>query len=138
MCKAALCVLLGTLALQVVGQTHNDDDKLCWDKDKNKAVKTKDCDHGCCVDGDCGSKSECDTVHVVLIVVGVGAAVIFCVFLVVAFLWWRKMCCFEKKEPSPSEQAVLAYPCHPTPYANQYPQQGHPMVYGTPAPANQF
>eukprot|EP01064_Diplonema_japonicum_P013073 TRINITY_DN2043_c0_g1_i1.p1 TRINITY_DN2043_c0_g1~~TRINITY_DN2043_c0_g1_i1.p1 ORF type:complete len:165 (+),score=38.98 TRINITY_DN2043_c0_g1_i1:53-547(+) len=138
MSRLVMLPLLLSLVEQVVG--HHDDDGLCWDKSKSKAVKTGDCVHGCCVDNNCGSESECDAKHVIGIIIGVAAAVCCCIFIILAILWWRKEACFKNRD-QPSDQAptvgTVYNPNAPTnvypDQQQQYPQQ-YPQAYAQPPP----
>eukprot|EP01064_Diplonema_japonicum_P021941 TRINITY_DN31548_c0_g1_i1.p1 TRINITY_DN31548_c0_g1~~TRINITY_DN31548_c0_g1_i1.p1 ORF type:complete len:174 (+),score=47.23 TRINITY_DN31548_c0_g1_i1:35-523(+) len=135
MCKMvmATAIVLCLLAVQADGRIvgHDDDDNgLCLFN--GKPVRTSNCTHGCCVDNKCGSERDCDTRHIVAIVVGVLAGVVCLVFVVLAVLWWQKTACFKNRD-QPSDQAPTpGYPVDHEAPATGYPvdpQAQYPQAY---------
>eukprot|EP01064_Diplonema_japonicum_P007716 TRINITY_DN1534_c0_g1_i1.p1 TRINITY_DN1534_c0_g1~~TRINITY_DN1534_c0_g1_i1.p1 ORF type:complete len:210 (+),score=47.69 TRINITY_DN1534_c0_g1_i1:62-631(+) len=116
-------VFLCNLALCSAG-----DDDICFDKGRNRWVRSRDCEHHCCVDNECGSSGECTTALVIGLIVG-GVILCLCVGGCIA-LWyfcWREGS-RNNNSIQPQTVAVVAVQPVQHPGSAQYPVQYPPPL----------
>ncbi|KAJ9461159.1 hypothetical protein DIPPA_28897 [Diplonema papillatum] len=121
-----LRMLLVALAFAVAAAQVNDDDGLdddrCYDPDTGRTIRVQDCAHNCCINGECGSESECRAAWVIaLIVIG---CVVCCGCIVAGLVF----CYCTKRGPFKKRQTVTETTYQPG-YNQQQPQQQHQQHY---------
>ncbi|KAJ9461160.1 hypothetical protein DIPPA_28898 [Diplonema papillatum] len=136
-----ICV---ALSYAVAAMAANDDDgfdnDLCRDPRTGGLVRTGDCEHNCCIDGECGSESACRAAWVIAIIV-VGVVVCCgCIAAALVFAYCTKKGPFARRQTVSQTtyqggggypmQPQQAYPSHPQ--AQPYPQQAYPQAQAYP------
>eukprot|EP01064_Diplonema_japonicum_P028702 TRINITY_DN446_c0_g2_i1.p1 TRINITY_DN446_c0_g2~~TRINITY_DN446_c0_g2_i1.p1 ORF type:complete len:177 (+),score=30.66 TRINITY_DN446_c0_g2_i1:43-531(+) len=89
-----LFLFLSVCLAGVHGQTNDD---WCFDKERGVRVPTADCAHNCCVNGDCGSSSECKAAIAVGLIILFVVLGVCCVAIVVGVMCCTQTGCFKPK-----------------------------------------
>eukprot|EP01064_Diplonema_japonicum_P033185 TRINITY_DN647_c1_g1_i1.p1 TRINITY_DN647_c1_g1~~TRINITY_DN647_c1_g1_i1.p1 ORF type:complete len:201 (+),score=34.82 TRINITY_DN647_c1_g1_i1:43-603(+) len=116
-------VLLCNLALC----SADDDDDFCFDKRRNRFVRSYDCEHDCCSGNECGSSSECRAALIIGLIIG---AVILCLCIGGCIALWYF--CWREGARDQHPQTVTVVTAQPV-QGGPAPMYGQP-VQGPPPP----
>eukprot|EP01064_Diplonema_japonicum_P007717 TRINITY_DN1534_c0_g2_i1.p1 TRINITY_DN1534_c0_g2~~TRINITY_DN1534_c0_g2_i1.p1 ORF type:complete len:201 (+),score=36.28 TRINITY_DN1534_c0_g2_i1:62-604(+) len=120
--KVKPSVLGGIVFLCNLALCSADDDDTCLDRRRNRWVRSRDCEHSCCVDNECGSSSECTAALVIGLIVG---AVILCLCVGGCIALWY-FCWRDGIRSQPQTIAVVT----------AQPVTGPAPMYGVPVDAH--